>query len=126
MRKVFNPESTDTTSKFTLIFGNTTNEDILFKDELDGYAKTYPDRFKVIYALDNPAGDWTGHKGFITRELIAESMPKPDVESSIVFVCGPPPMMEIVSGDKNPDKSQGTLRGFLKELGYIQDRVYKL
>jgi cytochrome-b5 reductase len=126
LRKVFSPESTDKTSKFTLIFGNTTHDDILFKEELDSYAQAYPDRFKVIYALDNPVEDWAGHRGFITRELVAESMPKPDVESSIVFVCGPPPMMEIVSGDKNPDKSQGTLRGFLKELGYLQDRVYKL
>lgn len=126
MRKVFNPESKDTTSKFSLIFGNTTLNDILFKEELDGYAKAYPDRFKVIYALDNPVDDWAGHRGYLTKELLAESLPKSDVASSVIFVCGPPPMMEIVSGDKNPDKSQGTLRGFLKELGYLQDRVCKL
>ncbi|KAF1798522.1 hypothetical protein V8B55DRAFT_1524849 [Mucor lusitanicus] len=126
LRKVFGPESTDKTSKFTLIFGNTTEEDILFKDELDGYAKAFPDRFSVHYILEKPAAGWTGHKGYVTLDLVKNTMPKPDVESSVIFVCGPPPLMEAVSGDKNPDKSQGTLRGFLKELGYIQDRVYKL
>ena len=126
MRKVFSPESTDKTSKFTLIFGNTTEEDILFKDELDGYAKVHPDRFSVHYILEKPDAGWTGHTGYVTLDLVKNTMPKPDVESSVVFVCGPPPLMEAVSGDKNPDKSQGTLRGFLKELGYIQDRVYKL
>ncbi|KAI9487582.1 MAG: hypothetical protein EXX96DRAFT_553852, partial [Benjaminiella poitrasii] len=127
LRKVFSPESSDKSSKFTLIFANISEQDILFKDELDGYAKTHSDRFKVIYVLDSPIGsNWSGVTGYITKELLKENLPQPDVESSITFVCGPPPMMEAVSGDKNPDKSQGTLRGYLKELGYIQDRVYKL
>lgn len=93
---------------------------------MDGYAEQYPDRFKVHYVLEKPAAEWKGHKGYVTEELVKETLPKPEVENSVVFVCGPPPLMEAVSGDKNPDKSQGDLRGFLKSLGYIQDRVYKL
>ncbi|CAO3620696.1 unnamed protein product [Mucor hiemalis] len=126
LRKVFNSDSSDKDSQFTLIFANTTEEDILFKDELDGYAKEYPDRFKVHYVLEKPPQNWTGLTGYVTIDLVKDVLPKPDVESSIIFVCGPPPFMEAISGDKNPDKSQGTLRGYLKELGYIQDRVYKL
>ncbi|KAG2229319.1 hypothetical protein INT48_005888 [Thamnidium elegans] len=119
-------ESSDKTSKFTLIFGNQTEKDILFKQELDGYATEYADRFKVIYVLEKPPQNWQGLVGYVTPEVVQQELPKPDVESSMVFVCGPPPLMEAVCGDKNPDKSQGTLRGFLKQLGYIQDRVYKL
>lgn len=126
MRKILNPDSSDKTSQFTLIFGNQTEQDILFKDELDNYTKEYPNRFKVIYVLEKPPQDWQGLTGYVTLDVVKDALPKPDVESSIIFVCGPPPLMEVVSGDKNPDKSQGTLRGFLKELGYIQDRVYKL
>jgi cytochrome-b5 reductase len=40
-------------------------------------------------------------------------------------VCGPPPMMNAVSGDKAPDKSQGELAGVLKDMGYTSDMVYK-
>ena len=128
MRKVFDSEtpSADKDSKFTLIFANTTEEDILFKDELDNLQKEHPERFNVHYVLEKPPQGWTGHTGYVTEELAKDLLPKPDFESSIIFVCGPPPFMEAISGDKNPDKSQGTLRGFLKSLGYIQDRVYKL
>ncbi|KAI7899595.1 uncharacterized protein BX663DRAFT_537935 [Cokeromyces recurvatus] len=127
LRKVFSPESSHKTSKFSLIFANVSEEDILFKEELDGYAQSYPDRFKVTYVLDKPSSqDWAGVTGYVTKDLLMKNLPKPDVESSMIFVCGPPPMMEVISGDKNPDKSQGTLRGYLKELNYVQDRVYKL
>ncbi|KAG2205102.1 hypothetical protein INT47_002196 [Mucor saturninus] len=126
LRKVFSPDSSDKKSQFTLIFANQTEQDILFKEELDGYAKAYPDRFKVVYVLETAPQTWEGLTGYITRDVVEKALPQPDVESSIIFVCGPPPMMEAISGDKNPDKSQGTLRGFLKELNYIQDRVCKL
>lgn len=44
--------------------------------------------------------------------------------SSLVCVCGPPPMMKAISGDKAQDKSQGPLEGMLKvrcgwEGGYL-------
>lgn len=42
-----------------------------------------------------------------------------------VQVCGPPPMMKAISGDKAEDKSQGELSGHLKEMGYTSDMVYK-
>ena len=42
-----------------------------------------------------------------------------------VQVCGPPPMMKAISGDKNPDKSQGEVTGLLGKLGYSNDNVFK-
>ncbi|KAM7267652.1 hypothetical protein ACFE04_009818 [Oxalis oulophora] len=39
------------TTKLHLIYGNTTEEDILLKDELDGYASNFPNRFKIYYVL---------------------------------------------------------------------------
>ena len=41
------------------------------------------------------------------------------------MVCGPPPMMKAVSGDKLPDKSQGPLEGMLKGMGYTEGQVFK-
>lgn len=45
--------------------------------------------------------------------------------ASSMQVCGPPPMMDSVSGDKAPDKSQGELKGMLADLGYSADQVFK-
>jgi cytochrome-b5 reductase len=41
-----------------------------------------------------------------------------------VLVCGPPPMMNALSGPKEGSK-QGTLKGALKELGYSEEQVFK-
>jgi cytochrome-b5 reductase len=34
-------------------------------------------------------------------------------------------MMNAISGDKAPDKSQGPLSGALKDLGYAPEQVFK-
>ena len=47
---------------------------------------------------------------------------------SKILVCGPPPMMQAVCGDKDYSGStpqQGELKGMLKELGYTADQVFK-
>ena len=40
-------------------------------------------------------------------------------------VCGPPPMMKALSGDKAEDKSQGPLKGVLKDVGFTKSQVFK-
>lgn len=40
-------------------------------------------------------------------------------------VCGPPPMMKALSGDKAEDKSQGPLTGVLKDVGFTESQVFK-
>lgn len=42
-----------------------------------------------------------------------------------VVVMGTAGMMNAVSGDKAPDKSQGELAGLLKAMGYTSEQVYK-
>ncbi|KAI9248843.1 hypothetical protein BDA99DRAFT_548840 [Phascolomyces articulosus] len=125
IRKVFDKKSNDENTKITLIFANQTEEDILLKEELDGYAKQYPERFQVIYALDRPPKEWSGLQGFVSAEAIKKYLPGPETESLKVFICGPDPMLTSISGPKAKDKSQGELGGILKELGYPQDKVYK-
>ncbi|KAI8086072.1 uncharacterized protein BX664DRAFT_334845 [Halteromyces radiatus] len=125
IRRIFDPIHKDEKTKVTLIFGNRTEEDILLKEELDNYAKTHPDRFKVIYALDTAPADWDGIKGYVTKDDIQKYLPGPEKPSSIIFVCGPDPLLATVAGPKNPDKSQGEVTGMLKELGYDSSNVYK-
>ncbi len=40
--------------------------------------------------------EWKGFTGFVTKEMLAKTMPKPS-ESTYIFTCGPPPMMGMLS-----------------------------
>ncbi|KXH67850.1 oxidoreductase NAD-binding domain-containing protein [Colletotrichum salicis] len=122
-RAIFN--NPDDKTKVTLVFGNVTEEDILLKKELAELENTYPQRFRAFYVLDKPPKEWSGNKGFITKELLKQVLPEPKSENIKVFVCGPPGLMNAVSGNKKSPKDQGELVGVLKELGYAPDQVYK-
>lgn len=77
-------------TKIHLIFGNVTPEDIILKDELDAYAKAYPDRFKVTYVIDKAVEGWKGPTGYVNAELIKKHIPDVATGNTKVFVCGPP------------------------------------
>lgn len=111
------------TTEVSLVFANVHAEDILFKDKLDHLAATNK-RFKVHYVLDNPPAAGPYSKGRVSRELLHAHMPLPSPDN-LVLVCGPPPMMAAISGDKLPDKSQGPLSGMLLELGFDSSNVFK-
>jgi cytochrome-b5 reductase len=125
IRKVLNHSEGRDKTKITLVFANQTEEDILLREELDNYVKAHPDQIKVHYLLDRPTEQWTGGKGFVTKEVIQEFMPGPNEPNALVAVCGPDKMVELISGPKAKDKSQGELSGILKELGYTSENVYK-
>jgi cytochrome-b5 reductase len=124
IRRVFHEKSNDKKTKISLIFANQTEEDILLKDELDKIAKEHPDRFKVVYALDTAPENWTGVTGYVTKEVVEANLPGPKEEDTVIFVCGPPPMVKSIAGARTM-KSQGELEGVLKELGYAQENVFK-
>lgn len=123
-RAIFkNPEDK---TKVTLIFGNVSEEDVLLKREWENLEQDYPNRFRAFYTLDNPPEGWPeSAKGFITKELLKTVLPKPQDGNVKVFVCGPPGMYKAISGPKKSPADQGELEGYLKELGYSKDQVYK-
>ncbi|KAF2429430.1 ferredoxin reductase-like protein [Tothia fuscella] len=124
IRSIFNNPEDKT--KVTLVFGNVTEEDILLKHEFEELENTYPRRFKAFYVLDNPPEKWQQGKGFITKELLKTVLPEPkEGEKVKIFVCGPPPLYKAISGMKKSPADQGELNGYLKELGYSKDQVYK-
>lgn len=55
-----------------------------------------------------PPGKWEGGVGYLTEEIAKQQLPEPS-DDNLVLVCGPPPMMKAISGEKAPDKSQGQL-----------------
>lgn len=122
-RQIFkNPEDR---TKVTLVFGNVSEDDILLKKELQDLENTYPQRFRAFYVLDNPPKDWTGGKGYITKDLLKTVLPEPKEGNIKLFVCGPPGLYKAISGGKVSPKDQGELSGALEELGYSKDQVFK-
>ena len=86
--------------QLSMIFANQSEADIIAKDRLEALAKAHPNNFSVTFIVDkttNPA--WKGATGYITKELLQKHMPPPS-DDSLVLVCGPPPMMKAISGDK--------------------------
>ncbi|KAI8933845.1 NADH-cytochrome b5 reductase [Plenodomus lindquistii] len=123
-RAIFkNPEDK---TKVTLVYGNLTEQDILLKREWEELENTYPQRFRAFYVLDNPPEAWQGGKGHVTKELLKTVLPEPKEGDKVkIFVCGPPGMYKAISGGKKSPQDQGELEGYLKELGYSKDQVYK-
>ncbi|XP_058079207.1 NADH--cytochrome b5 reductase 1-like [Magnolia sinica] len=79
-----------------LIYANVTFEDILLKEELDGLASNYPNRFKIYYVLNQPPEVWDGGVGFVSKEMIQAHCPAPAPDIQILR-CGPPPMNKAMA-----------------------------
>ncbi|KAK0466278.1 cytochrome-b5 reductase [Desarmillaria tabescens] len=112
-------------TKFTLVYSNVTEADILLRPELDTLQKKYPNKLEIVYALDKPPAGWTGPTGFISKDLLKKYVAPASLNEKVkVFVCGPPGQVAAVAGKKDGYK-QGELGGALKELGYTEDQVFK-
>ncbi|KAF4551886.1 Oxidoreductase NAD-binding domain-containing protein 3 [Elsinoe fawcettii] len=116
-------------TKIHLVFSNHSEDDILLKSEFDGFAANKADRFAATYTVSESS--WTGeskvHKGRVTRAIIEQALPaKSEWSKSKVLVCGPPPYIEAVAGQKGGfGWTQGSIGGILKDLGLEKDQVQK-
>eukprot|EP01018_Ginkgo_biloba_P004169 Gb_23345 [translate_table: standard] len=107
----------------SLLYANVSPDDILLKEKLDALSASHPN-FKVYYTVDKPSHGWRGGVGYISMDMVLKGLPHPS-EDVLILVCGPPGMMNHISGDKAPDRSQGEVSGLLKEAGYTKEMVYK-
>ncbi len=71
-----------------MLYGNRSQEEIIFKTELEGLANKL--HMPLHHVLSDDA-QWAGEKGFIDQEKLARLVP--DITERDVFLCGPPPMM---------------------------------
>jgi cytochrome-b5 reductase len=102
--------------------------DMLLKQELDELQRANPDRLQIFHHLAKPSSSWTGWKGFQSAEMLKlAKIPVAKEADTMIFVCGSPDMMEAVSGNKAPDKSQGEIKpsSILGKLGYPKEQVFK-
>ena len=118
----FDVSALDTT-EIHLVYCNKSSKDILMKDRLDELAKKYHN-FHVFYMIDEDEPNWNHGIGYVTPDIITKKLPAPE-QGSLIMVCGPPPFMKHVSGDKAGGNIQGELSGLLLERGFNADMVYK-
>jgi len=75
-----------------LLWGNKTEKDIVFRDELDEMASEMHS-LKVLHVLSRQ-DDWPGQRGHIDGGLLTKVVG--DFQGREFFICGPPPMMDAV------------------------------
>jgi len=118
------------TTQVTLVFCNQTSSDILLRTELDQLAVASKGQLRVLYVVDkNENSDpHIAHVGYATQGFLSTVLPAPSPDT-LVYVCGPPPMLVSVAGNKKFEKgkppAQGEVGGILKELDYSADMVFK-
>jgi ring-1,2-phenylacetyl-CoA epoxidase subunit PaaE len=90
----------ETKSKMFLIYGSRTEDDIIFKKQLDQLEMQYQGRFKVIHVLTKPTYTWAGYKTRI-NQASAVIFLKQDIgielDKAEYYLCGPEGMMDQIS-----------------------------
>ena len=75
----------------TILYGSVSHKDIVCGDQLKEAEEKCPEKIHVVHVMsDDP--EWTGEKGFVTRELIE----KYSSEDTTYMFCGPFPMYNLV------------------------------
>lgn len=121
-------------SKFTIISCDTTFKDIILSrdiinNDLNVFhviskAENYDTNKNKKFFIDQTKQNV--FEGHITKNILVKAHKTNHINKyDFVYVCGPPAFMNIVSGDKNEDKTQGEISGLLKEMGYDSSNVYK-
>jgi cytochrome-b5 reductase len=109
----------------TMLYGSRTSDDILGSEILHQWAANYPEQFQLVDILSHESEDsnWKGARGHIDRAMVEQYFPAPDSSESFkIFICGPPPMYDALTG---PREEKDVVKGLLGEMGYQPDQVYK-
>lgn len=112
-------------TKVHLFFANISEDDILLRQELEDVFSKKPDQFKLHLFVEKPSKTWKGQVGYISKDYLSKQMFPASDDNVKVFVCGPPPFYEAISGNKVSPTDQGELKGHLKDLGFTKEQVFK-
>lgn len=75
------------------LYGNNREDEIIFRQKLEELKKQL--NLTVVHVLRDPPEDWQGSSGFITMQLLRDTLPKAAAEYGY-FLCGPKAMSEAV------------------------------
>ena len=80
-------------TKITLLYGNRSESDIVFRKEFEALQKQNPN-LKVVFTVNEPSSEWKGATGLINAELVKKEIP--DYKETVFYTCGPPAMVEAM------------------------------
>lgn len=102
-------------SRITLVYCSRSEEQIIFKKQLDQLSLANPDRLELKHVLSQPGTDWKGIRGRVTSEMLHGIFSKAEYEQrfeELYFLCGPDGIMD-------------TAASVLHELGVEAGRIYR-
>ncbi|MDO8827279.1 ferredoxin reductase family protein [Methylophaga sp.] len=76
-----------------LIYANKSEDEIIMRDTLEVFTQKLS--FTIVHVLSDPSDEWMGESGYVDGDLLDEYLPE-DADDIDYFVCGPPPMMDLV------------------------------
>lgn len=81
-----------------LIYGNRTEDSIIFKKELDELEFNSKGKLKIVYLLSQPSETWLGEKGRINQANTIMFLKQNgiDFKKPLFYMCGPNEMMDEV------------------------------
>ncbi len=85
-------------SRISIIYGNRSEESIIFKHKLEELETQYGKRLRVHHILSRPSDFWVGQKGRISQGLAIRLMKEVDTDftKDNFYLCGPTGMMDDV------------------------------
>ena len=86
-------------TRVTLLYGNRSEEDIIFRDRLGALAERHGERFRVEHVLETPSATWSGPRGRLDGATLMDRLgvlSHEDDGATGYFVCGPSGMMDAV------------------------------
>lgn len=82
-------------TRISLIYGNRTENDIVFKKEFEDMQKQN-NNLKCAFTIDEPNAGWKGLTGLINGKMIKKEIP--DYKETVFYLCGPPGMVNALKG----------------------------
>ncbi|HJH32238.1 MAG TPA: xylene monooxygenase [Methanosarcinaceae archaeon] len=94
-------------TKVIIISSNKTQQDIVFRNELDQIEQSNTN-LKVVYVLTRADDDWEGFRGRTSESMIIRDIP--NYKDYVFYLCGPPVML-------------GSMVAILDGLGVPKERI---
>jgi ring-1,2-phenylacetyl-CoA epoxidase subunit PaaE len=81
--------------RLTLIYGNRSEADVIFRDRFAELVAAHPERLTALHVLEHAEGNTLGATpGLLVREVIEAKLEGIDPSETLYFVCGPAPVMD--------------------------------
>ncbi|MFD2932376.1 2Fe-2S iron-sulfur cluster-binding protein [Spirosoma flavum] len=86
--------------RVTLLYSNSNEQNIIFREELNDLQGQFPNRFRLLYLLSDPSDSWHGLRGRLNNVMLERLLPDlvglSDRQTLQFYVCGPSDYMRMV------------------------------